>query len=288
MPLPIFYNSDFTSSDYSFDTTRKSALIAQQVEERSDVAVLDPSDFVLTTELLIREVHDPNYVEAVATGQPLRLAESQGFDWDPKIFTMALAHNSGLIAATELVLTSDEPVAGSLSSGLHHARYERGSGFCTFNGIAVAAKHAENLGAERILVLDFDAHGGGGTRSLLDPKHVQIDVSTSSFDSWDPANPCDRQIFPEQGAYMKAIQDALTSARVAGSFDFVIYNAGMDPANGGITAKALARRETMVAEWIRRREFKAIFTLAGGYTSNLTMDELVNLHISTVDAFAPF
>lgn len=288
MPLPIFYNSDYTVSDYSFDTTRKSALVAQQIEGRSDIAILDPADFAATTEQLIRRVHDPNYVEAVATGQPLRLAEAQGFEWDPKIFTMALAHNSGLVAAADLVLNSDEQVAGSLSSGLHHARRERGSGFCTFNGLAVAAKHAESLGAERILVLDFDAHGGGGTRSLLDPKHVQIDVSTSAFDSWDPVNPYDRQIFPEDGAYMKAIDDALTSARVAGPFDLVIYNAGMDPANSRITAKALARREVMVAEWIRRRDFKAVFTLAGGYTSNLTMNELIDLHELTVDAFVPF
>ena len=288
MPLPIFYNSDYTVSDYSFDTTRKSALVAQQIEGRSDVAILDPADFAAATEQLIRRVHDPNYVEAVSTGQPLRLAEAQGFEWDPKIFTMALAHNSGLVAAADLVLNSDEQVAGSLSSGLHHARRERGSGFCTFNGLAVAAKHAESLGAERILVLDFDAHGGGGTRSLLDPKHVQIDVSTSAFDSWDPVNPYDRQIFAEQGTYMKAVTDALQSARVAGSFDFVIYNAGMDPANSRVSQKALATRESKVADWIRNRGFNAIFALAGGYTSNLSMTELVDLHVLTVDYFTPF
>ena len=288
MSLPIYYNSDYTSGDYAFDTTRKSGLVAQRIENDLDVLLLDPSEHIAKTEALIRIVHDPNYADAVQNGQPLQLAESQGFIWDPKIYPMAVAHNAGLVAAAENVLTDDGKIAGSLSSGLHHARRGEGNGFCTFNGLAVAAKYAEQIGVERILVLDFDAHGGGGTRSLLDPKHVQIDVSTSAFDAWDPVNPFDRQIFAEEGSYMRAIEEALSSARVAGAFELVIYNAGMDPANSRVSAKALQTREAKVADWIRNRGYDAIFALAGGYTSNLTMDELVDLHTLTIEAFKPF
>jgi hypothetical protein len=136
-----------------------------------------------------RPTPQPEYVRAVRTGTPSDLAESQGFDWDPKLPSMAIAHSAGLVAAVSEVLTSTTRVAGSLSSGLHHARQDRGAGYCTFNGLAVAATEALDRGAERILVLDFDAHCGGGTRSMTSPDAVvQIDVSTVMFDAGSRAH----------------------------------------------------------------------------------------------------
>lgn len=287
--FPIFYNSDYTASDFAFDTTRKSAQIADRLFDRDDVIVLDPSDCVPVAETLIGEVHDPGYVNAVRTGSPIHLAQSQGFSWDPKIYTMAVAHSSGLVAATESVLLDEYDMAGSLSSGLHHASRESGAGFCTFNGLAVAAKHAESLGAERILVLDFDAHCGGGTRSLLDPKHVQIDISTSAYDHWNTVNDDDRLFYADRHDYLDILLQALAVARKAGSFDFVIYNAGMDPANSGLGKDTLRLREQRVSEWLAIYDHKAIFALAGGYTyGDMTMEDLVDLHMLTIDGFSRY
>ena len=77
-----------------------------------------------TSRSCVAAVHDPGYVRAVQTGEPRSLAESQGFDWDPGVWPMALATNGGVVAAALAALA--DGVAGSLSSGLHHAR--RGSG----------------------------------------------------------------------------------------------------------------------------------------------------------------
>src|SRR5207344_3053498 len=107
----------------------------------------------------ITPVHDAAYVQAVKTGEPLRLAQSQGFTWDPGLWPMVLASNGGAVAAAAAAL--EQGVAGSLSSGLHHARRARGSGFCTFNGLAIAAREALAAGAGAILILDLDAHCGG-------------------------------------------------------------------------------------------------------------------------------
>lgn len=57
--------------------------------------------------------------------------------------------------------TPDVSLAGSIMS------YDSGAGFCTFNGIAIAAKQALRRGAKRVLIIDFDAHGSGGTHSLI-------------------------------------------------------------------------------------------------------------------------
>ena len=76
---------------------------------------------------------------------------------------MVLSSNGGAVAAGLAAL--EHGVAGSLSSGLHHARREKGAGFCTFNGLVIAAREALTAGARSVLILDFDAHCGGGTRS---------------------------------------------------------------------------------------------------------------------------
>lgn len=75
---------------------------------------------------------------------------------------MVLATNGGVVAAAISAL--EHGTAGSLSSGLHHARRETGEGFCTFNGLAIAAREALSAGARSVLILDLDAHFGGGTQ----------------------------------------------------------------------------------------------------------------------------
>ena len=222
---------------------------------------------------------------AVTTRAPLNLAESQGFTWDPKVPVMAIAHSAGLVAGVNEVLVGPSRVAGSLSSGLHHARADRGAGFCTFNGLVVGAHTAFELGAERLLVLDLDAHCGGGTRSMTNPNSVvQIDVSTVEFDRWTPAGN-DALLMAGREDYLSRVTEALRLGDAAGSFDLVLYNAGMDPANSGVSAADLKQREQMVAEWADRHEYPLVDALAGGYTNGITMAELVDLHKLTVDAF---
>jgi acetoin utilization deacetylase AcuC-like enzyme len=284
----VFYNANYVSSEYAFDTTRKSGVLAATLTDGSSADVVDPGPFTERTRQLIDRLHSPEYVQAVRTGTPSDLAESQGFEWDPKLPSMALAHSAGLVAAVSEVLTSTGRVAGSLSSGLHHARADRGAGYCTFNGLAVAATEALDRGAERILVLDFDAHCGGGTRSMTSPENVvQIDVSTVMFDSWQPSAAQDSLTYSDPGSYIDDIAAALQQANSAGTFDLVLYNAGMDPANSGVSTADLALRERMVAEWAAERGQRVVYALAGGYTGGgLSMEDLVALHRLTVDAFA--
>jgi acetoin utilization deacetylase AcuC-like enzyme len=289
MPHTVYYDQDYVSAKYAFDTTRKSSHLAEKLKTNKDVRITSPEKFKPTTKSIINFAHDPDYVSAVDNGNPFDLATSQGFDWDENIFKMAVAHNAGVVAAVDEVLNSKAQVAGTLSSGLHHASRDSGLGFCTFNGLAVGAIHAHDLGAERILVLDFDAHCGGGTRSMADPDYVvQVDVSTSWFDHWKARNRDDLLIDAdfEDSVYLEDIETALDYVKSLGHFDIVLYNAGMDPANSGVSALALNRREELVADWIRTSGHKAIYTLAGGYTGiSISSTDLTNLHNLTIKAF---
>ncbi len=285
----VYWNSDYMASEYAFDTTRKSGVIAEAIREgRADANLVDPSKFTRHALELIQSVHDLSYVDAVTTGNPRSLASSQGFDWDPGLPIMAIAHSAGLVAAVNEVLSSKIRVAGSLSSGLHHARAHRGSGFCTFNGLAVAVRAASALAAERIMILDFDAHSGGGTRSLTSRSRVvQIDVSTEAFDRWEPSGK-DVLLFADKIDYLAKVEKALELTDNAGSFDLVLYNAGMDPVTDShVQPEDIAVREHWIADWAAAQGHRLVYALAGGYTSSdISMSQLVDLHLLTINAFA--
>jgi acetoin utilization deacetylase AcuC-like enzyme len=285
----VYYSPNYVGSGYAFDTTRKSQWIANSLLEEP-IAGIELVDPVPLTGESVAEIHDPKYVMAVQTGQPRALAESQGFRWDAGLWPMVLASNGGAVAAAHAAL--EDGIAGSLSSGLHHARYEHGAGFCTFNGLAIAAKAALAAGAKRVLILDLDAHCGGGTASLIagDPQCQQVDVSVSGFDHYPETEQC-RLVMVDTGLdYLPAIHRMLDEADRQGAFDLCLYNAGMDPyelcAVGGlhgISRTTLAERESLVFEWCRDRRLPVAFVLAGGYIGN-GLDEvgLVALHRLTL------
>jgi acetoin utilization deacetylase AcuC-like enzyme len=204
---------------------------------------------------------------------------------------MVLASNGGVVAAARFAL--ERGVAGSLSSGLHHARYGKGLGFCTFNGLVIAASEAIAAGAKSVLILDLDAHCGGGTASLIarDERLRQIDVSVSPYDSYQGTDRLWLDVVEECANYLPTIERRLNEADRRGlEFDLCLYNAGMDPyedcsigGKAGITREVLAERERLVFEWCGRRKLPIAFVIAGGYVSRrLDQQALVDLHRLTL------
>uniref|UniRef100_UPI0018EA6EBD histone deacetylase family protein n=1 Tax=Xylophilus sp. ASV27 TaxID=2795129 RepID=UPI0018EA6EBD len=50
----------------------------------------------------------------------------------------------------------------------HHAERERAMGFCFFNNVALAARHALDVhGLHRVAIVDFDVHHGNGTENIF-------------------------------------------------------------------------------------------------------------------------
>jgi acetoin utilization deacetylase AcuC-like enzyme len=50
----------------------------------------------------------------------------------------------------------------------HHATHTRAMGFCLLNNIAIAARQAQKMGLEKILIVDFDVHHGNGTQDIFE------------------------------------------------------------------------------------------------------------------------
>jgi acetoin utilization deacetylase AcuC-like enzyme len=286
----VYYTPSYVGSAHGFETTRKARWVADSLATDPISGIEQVANAALT-EADLQPVHGQAYVIAVRTGEPRALAESQGFAWDPELWPMVLASNGGVVAAAETALA--DGVAGALSSGLHHARRDHGAGFCTFNGLAIAALRALDQGAQRVLIIDLDAHCGGGTYSLIAgrPQIHQLDVAVDDFDQYQPSGASTLDLVSDAAIYLPTIERRL-AALGKERFDLCLYNAGMDPHEGGrvgglpgIDHDMLARREELVFSWCRKKKLPVAFVLAGGYLgSGLDQAGLVALHRLTLAA----
>ena len=280
--VPIFYNDKYVAPSTDFDTLRKSALIAERIPE----LIHDPSCMVDEATKQIKKAHSPQYVKALMTGDPGYLSETNGFTWDEGIWEMAVNSTAGVLAACKTVLTttSDRPlISGSLSSGLHHASTGQGSGYCTVNGLAIAANYLNN---SEITILDFDAHCGGGTVNMLrdlniDHRVSQYDLSTNFFDSYDEDENHMISVAKDDEEYLRKV-DAIMSDLDPG-IDLVLYNAGTDP-YPTISHATLEERERRVFQACVEKDIPCVFVLAGGYTFSQDMNSLVKSHLATISS----
>jgi acetoin utilization deacetylase AcuC-like enzyme len=313
MTLHVHYSPDYVAAAHAFDTTRKAAWVADAVRGMPGVTLVPPAAHWdgATVESAIRRVHDGAYVDALMTGEPRHLAESQGFTWDPGLWTAVRASTAGTLSAVDLVLgaahgdgrapgpAAGARLSGSLSSGMHHAKHATGDGFCTVNGLVVAAAHAVARYDVGVTVLDVDAHAGGGTDELLRlhgrtlrlDRVRHLDLTTKPYDSYAHLTPRtgdlnieDVGLDGDDDAYLAAV-DTLLAELPEGPGHLVLHNAGMDP-SPGISFAALAERERRVAAALVTRGLAGVFVLAGGYTWSASRDEVAAAHASTVRAFA--
>jgi acetoin utilization deacetylase AcuC-like enzyme len=297
--MKVFYSDDYVAAGHAFDTTRKARWVADLVRGARGVELTEPTSAEVEhgVEAAIRRVHDRTYVDALATGTPRELAESQGFRWDVGLWRGIRASTQGLLDAVDEVLTAragvGTRVSGSLSSGMHHAKHAHGAGFCSVNGLVVAALHAITRHDVTVTVLDLDAHAGGGTDELLRLHGLDrvrhLDLTVSPFDSYTHlvARPGDVNIEDpalDDDGYLAAV-DRLLGLLPRGPGHLVLHNAGMDP-YPQISFAALAERERRVAGALKERGLAGVFALAGGYTWSATPDEVAASHATTVHAFA--
>jgi acetoin utilization deacetylase AcuC-like enzyme len=154
---------------------RLQAIEDQLILSRID-QLLHRIDPPLASEKDLALVHSLEHIQFVKSHQP----QEGYFDVDgdtsmnPYTWQAALRSVGGAIAAVDAVMSGEVTNAFcSLRPPGHHAEPSKVMGFCFFNNIAIAAKHAmEHYGLKRIAIVDFDVHHGNGTERAFvnDPR----------------------------------------------------------------------------------------------------------------------
>jgi acetoin utilization deacetylase AcuC-like enzyme len=230
--------------------------------------------------------HDPAWITAVAEGTTSAAQQREiGFPWSPRMVERARRSVGATIAAARAALFTGEGVAANLAGGTHHAQAHKGSGYCVFNDVAVAARlmqaewHRHHRQLLRVVVIDLDVHQGNGTAAIFrdDPTVFTLSLhGARNFPFRKEASDLDVELPDgcEDAAYLAALDGALAQAwarHVDGLPGLAFYVAGADAHQGDrlgrlkISDTGMAERDRRVFAALAARRIPVAVAMAGGY-----------------------
>jgi len=282
----IIYHPDYLLHETGNHPERKERLIAimQLIEDAGiDLRKIKPEPASIEE---IRYVHDQNYIKKV------KEYSEREMPLDPDTVVCKASYRAALLAAGGMIRAVDLAAEGENAFALvrppgHHARPDRGMGFCLFNNIAIGARHARKIGYERVLVVDWDVHHGNGTQHVFydDPSVFYFSVhqyphypGTGSSDETGvgegqgytlnvplPAGSGDAE-------YADVFEKILVPAAIGFDPDIVLVSAGFDahiddPLSGmAVTTAGFGRMASIVCSIADRCcEGRLAMVLEGGY-----------------------
>jgi acetoin utilization deacetylase AcuC-like enzyme len=204
--------------------------------------------------------HPLDYVEQIRNATPdqgmVRLDADTSMS--PGSFEAALRAVGAAVTAVDEVMTGK--VANAFCAVRppgHHAETARPMGFCLFNNVAIAARHAQRQhGAERVAIVDFDVHHGNGSQEIFWSDPTVMYCSTHEM-----------PLYPGTGARDERGEHG------------TIVNAPLRAGNGG--AEFREAMETTILP--RLREFRPdLVLISAGFDAHMR-DPLANLNFTDAD-----
>ena len=202
---------------------------------------LERHDAPLASDEQLARVHPLEYVRAVRDAAPQSGTVHLDPDtaMNPWSLRAALRAAGAAVLATDLVLQSKVKAAFcSVRPPGHHACRARPMGFCIFNNVAVAARHALHAhGLERVAVVDFDVHHGNGTEDIFenDPNVLMASTFQHPFYPYSGTeDPARNMVNVPLGAgagskeFREAVREHWLPALEAFRPELVLFSAGFD------------------------------------------------------------
>jgi len=215
--------------------------IEDQLIASGVLPLLQRFDAPLASDQQLARVHPIEYVQAIREAAPThgRVHLDPDTAMNPFTLNAALRAAGAAAFAVDLVLQENfSSVFCSVRPPGHHACRVRPMGFCIFNNVAVAARHAiEEHGLERVAIIDFDVHHGNGTEDIFEGDEHVLMASTFQHPFYpysgteSPAsNMVNVPLAAGSGSreFREAVSKAWVPALNAFEPELIIFSAGFD------------------------------------------------------------
>ena len=289
---PVFYHPAQHASHDFISIQKIPAFIAQSGRDPIGFEPFTDDDFAVA--------HDPEFVANV-----FGLRTRNGFGTMDENLNHALRYSSAsLWAAVSHVLEASRAgdriptpaspdvdalrsasgIACSATQGFHHSGYTFAGGYCTFNGLIIAARKAlagqPDLG--RVLIIDGDGHYGNGTDDIIQHLKLRdtiINVTRPEIGKGGNGGPHSRF---SQADWDGWTRDLITTHTPG----LVIFQSGgdawdLDPLGSGYLSKeALGHRDRGVFGAAQSAGIPLVWNLAGGYAKPMQLT--IDLHLQTL------
>lgn len=241
----IIYHPDYLKHETGPHPERKERLLSilSYLGETGRLDKLELTEPRSATLEEIRYIHSMDYIEKAKRYSQLELPLDPDTILCKDSYDIALLAAGGAITAVDSVLDNLESSFALVRPPGHHATPKRGMGFCIFNNIAIAARHAQKIGKKRVLIVDWDVHHGNGTQDAFYDDPSVLYFSTHQYPHYpgtgwlDETGSGDGEGYninvplpagTDDSGFIAAFEEILVPAALSFRPDFVLISAGQD------------------------------------------------------------
>ncbi len=289
--LPIVYSDDYNIRFFGFqklhpfDTEKYQKIV---LHLKNTLAITDEQLYKPTNEISEREllkVHSKAYLQSLENKQNIAQVAEMGllaklplFVLKNKLLKPIKKAVAGTLLAGELALKHSWAI--NLSGGYHHAKRDKGEGFCFFADINLLIEHLrEKQLIQSAMIVDLDAHQGNGHESI----HGE-DSLVTIFDMYNGSiYPMETHLKPyidfdiplqpntSDEEYLSLLRKNIKQALNDKKPDIIIYVAGSDIYEKDqlgqlkISKEGIKMRDKIMFENAQKYNIPIVMLLSGGY-----------------------
>jgi acetoin utilization deacetylase AcuC-like enzyme len=238
----------------------------------------------------VLRIHDRAYLKKLKEKKLTRREErATGFPLSDRLLKRELIITDGTIKAVDYAVKYG--VSGNIAGGTHHAYTDRGEGFCLLNDIAVGSAYAlEELGLNKILVVDLDVHQGNGTAKIFEDDSRVFTLSIHGEKNYPMHKEKSDLDIPlpdgtEDKKYLNTLRDLLPGLIEEVRPELIFFQSGVDVLASdklgrlGLSVNGCKKRDETVFLNAKKKGIPVVFNMGGGYSEKISI--IVEAHANT-------